>query len=47
MSTKALHQSLSKNNFEMLSTAGSVTSIKSGYDKDLISKFDDKRRAKY
>ena len=40
---------MSKNNFEQLSTAGSTASIKSNsqYDKDLISKFDDKRRAKY
>jgi hypothetical protein len=44
---KHLTESLSKNNFEQLSTAGSMASIKSGYDKDLISKFDDKRRAKY
>lgn len=42
-----LTESLSKNNFEQLSTAGSMASLKSGYDKDLISKFDDKRRAKY
>lgn len=49
MSQKALHlkESLSKNNFEQLSTAGSMNSIKSGFDKDLISKFDDKRRDKY
>ncbi len=49
MSQKALHlkESLSKNNLEQLSTAGSMNSIKSGFDKDLISKFDDKRRDKY
>jgi hypothetical protein len=44
---KHLTESLSKNNFEQLSTAGSMASIKSGYDRDLITKFDDKRRAKY
>jgi hypothetical protein len=46
---KHLAESMSKNNFEQLSTAGSMASIKSGgqYDRDLISKFDDKRRAKY
>ena len=44
---KHLTESVSKNNLEQLSTAGSMASIKSGYEKDLISKFDDKRRAKY
>ena len=44
---KHLTESMSKNNFEQLSTAGSMASLKSYYDKDLISKFDDKRRAKY
>ena len=44
---KHLTESLSKNNFEQLSTAGSMASLKSGYDRDLITKFDDKRRAKY
>lgn len=31
-------------NYDRLSTAGSITSA---VDKDLISKFDDKRKAKY
>ena len=44
---KHLTESLSKNNFELLSTAGSMASIKSSYDRDLMSKFDDKRRSKY
>ncbi len=37
----------SVSNMDHLSTAGSVKSITSAVEKDLIAKFDEKRRAKY
>lgn len=37
----------SASNFDHLSTTGSVKSITSAVDKDLIVKFDEKRRSKY
>ena len=45
MSKQVMSDSVS--NFDHLSTAGSVKSITSAVDKDLIAKYDDKRRAKY
>jgi hypothetical protein len=40
---------MSQSDYELASTAGSLKSkLSNGYqDKDLIAKFDDKRRAKY